>query len=51
MPKVGVLAAHLGQLATAPSFRTSAACMLSLEGGKGRFEWMLDPDTCELRQA
>ena len=51
MPKVGVLAAHLGQLATAPSFRTSSACMLSLEGGKGRLEWMLDPDTCELRQA
>ncbi len=51
MPKVGVLAAHLGQLATAPSFRTSAACMLSLEGGKGRVTWMLDPDTCELTQA
>ena len=51
MPKVGVLAAHLGQLAAAPSFRTSSAYMLSLEGGKGRFEWMLDPDTCELRQA
>ena len=51
MPKVGVLAAHLGQLAAAPSFRTSSGCMLSLEGGKGRFEWMLDPDTCELRQA
>jgi len=51
MPKVGVLAAHLGQRATAPSFRTASACLLSLEGGKGRVEWMLDPDTCELRQA
>ncbi|MGB3049464.1 MAG: histidine phosphatase family protein [Polyangiales bacterium] len=51
MPKVGVLAAHLGQLATAPSFRTASACLLSLEDGKGRLEWMLDPDTCELRQA
>lgn len=51
MPKVGILAAHLGRLATAPSFRTASACMLSLERGRGRFEWMLDPDTCELRQA
>ena len=51
MPKVGVLAAYLGQRATAPSFRTASACLLSVEGGKGRIEWMLDPDTCELRQA
>jgi len=51
MPKVGVLAAHLGQRATAPSFRTASACLLSLEAGKGRVEWTLDPDTCELRQA
>jgi phosphohistidine phosphatase len=51
MPKVGVLAAHLGQRATAPSFRTASACLLNLEAGKGRVEWMLDPDTCELREA
>lgn len=51
MPKVGVLAAHVGQLATAPSFRTGSACLLSQQGGKGCLEWMLDPDTCELTQA
>jgi phosphohistidine phosphatase SixA len=51
MPKVGVLAAHLGGLATAPSFRTASACLLSIEGGKRRFQWMLDPDTLERRQA
>jgi phosphohistidine phosphatase SixA len=51
MPKVGVLAAHLGQLAGAPSFRTGSVCLLSRQGSKGRFEWMLDPDTCELRRA
>jgi len=50
MPKVGVLAAHLGQLATAPSFRTASACLLRLDGGQGRIEWMLDPDTCEPKQ-
>ncbi|MBW1757372.1 MAG: histidine phosphatase family protein [Deltaproteobacteria bacterium] len=49
MPKVGVLAGHLCQLATFPSFRTSSACLLSLEGGKGRFQWMLDPETLELK--
>jgi phosphohistidine phosphatase len=50
MPKVGVLAAHLGQLATAPSFRTASVCLLSRQGGKGGLEWMLDPDTRERRQ-
>jgi phosphohistidine phosphatase len=50
MPKVGVLAAHLGRLATAPSFRTGSACLLRLEGDQGRIEWMLDPDTCEPKQ-
>ena len=50
MPKIGVLAGHLCQLATFPSFRTSSACLLSVEGGKGRFRWMLDPETLELRR-
>jgi len=49
MPKIGMLAGHLGQLATFPSFRTSSACLLSIERGKGRFQWMLDPDTLELK--
>ena len=50
MPKVGVLAGHLCQLPTFPSFRTSAVCLLSIEGNKGRFQWMLDPDTLELKR-
>ena len=50
MPKVGVLAGHLCQLPTFPSFRTSAACLLSIERGKGRFQWMLDPETLERRR-
>ncbi len=50
MPKVGVLAGHLCQLATFPSFRTSSACLLGVQGGKGRFQWMLDPETLELKR-
>lgn len=50
MPKIGVLAGHLGGLPSAPSFRTGSACLIELEGGKGRFQWMLDPDTLELRR-
>jgi phosphohistidine phosphatase len=50
MPKVGVLAGHLCDLATFPSFRTSAACLLNIERGKGRFQWMLDPETLELKR-
>jgi len=50
MPKVGVLAAQLCQLSTFPSFRTSSACLLNIEGPKGRFQWMLDPDTLELKR-
>ncbi len=49
MPKVGVLAAHLGRLAHAPAFGTSSACLLSVDAGRGRIEWMLDPHTLELR--
>jgi phosphohistidine phosphatase len=50
MPKVGVLAGHLCQLTTFPSFRTSSACLLSIEAGKARFQWMLDPETLELKR-
>lgn len=50
MPKVGVLAAHLGRLAHAPAFGTSSACLLTVEDGKGRLQWMLDPRTLELRR-
>lgn len=50
MPKVGVLAGHLCQLSTFPSFRTSSACLFSIEDGKGRFQWMLDPETLQLKR-
>lgn len=49
MPKVGVLAAHLGRLAHAPAFGTSSVCLLEVADGRGRVEWMLDPRTLELR--
>ncbi len=50
MPKIGVLAGHLCQLATFPSFGTSSTCLLNIEGGKGRFQWMLDPETLRLKR-
>ena len=50
MPKIGVMAAHLCQLATFPSFRTASACLFSVEDKKGRFQWMLDPETLELER-
>ena len=50
MPKVGVLAAHLGRLAHAPAFATSSVCSLTVEGGKGRAQWMLDPRTLEIHR-
>jgi len=50
MPKVGVLAAHLGGLVSAPAFRTGSACLLSIDDGKGRVEWMLDPSSLERRR-
>ena len=51
MPKIGVLAAHLSQLARFPSFETAAVCLVRIEDGRGRFQWMLDPETLELRRA
>lgn len=50
MPKVGVLAGHLGQMRSAPSFQMAAVCALIIEDGRGRFQWMLDPGSLELRR-
>lgn len=50
MPKIGVLAGHLCQVASFPSFRTGSTCLLSIESGKGRFQWMLDPETLEFKR-
>ncbi len=51
MPKIGVLAARLGQLARFPAFDTGAVCLVRIEDGRGRFQWMLDPETLELKRA
>ena len=50
MPKIGILAAHLGQLARFPSFDTAAVCLVRIEEGRGSFQWMLDPETLDLRR-
>ena len=50
MPKVGVLAAHLGRLAHAPAFSPASVCLLTIDGGRGRVQWTLDPQTLELRR-
>lgn len=49
MPKIGVLAGHLGALTNPPSFRTGSACLVEVQGGRGRVRWMLDPDTLALQ--
>jgi phosphohistidine phosphatase len=45
MPKIGALAGHLCRLSSFPSFRTASACLVVVEEGVGRLQWMLDPDT------
>ncbi len=50
MPKIGVLAAHLGKLAHPPAFGTSSVCLVTVEAGRGRAEWILDPQTLQLRR-
>jgi len=49
VPKIGVLAGHLSDLDTAPAFRTASAGLVEIEDGRGRFQWMLDPDSLGLR--
>jgi phosphohistidine phosphatase len=50
MPKISVLAGHLCKHARDLSFRTASACLLTVERGKGRIEWMLDPETLQFHQ-
>lgn len=45
VPKIGVLVGHLCDLDTAPAFRTASAGLVEIDDGRGRFRWMLDPDT------
>ncbi|MDH3200312.1 MAG: histidine phosphatase family protein [Myxococcales bacterium] len=51
MPKIEILAGHLCQMQRFGSFRTGSACLIRIEHGKGSFQWMLDPETLELRRA
>jgi phosphohistidine phosphatase len=48
MPKVEVLAGHVCQTQRFASFKTGSACLIRIEGGRGSFQWMLDPQTLEL---
>lgn len=50
VPKVGTLAAQLGELAQTPSFVTGAVCLVEVREGRGRGVWMLDPDTLAVRR-
>ena len=50
MPRVGILAYQLAGLERTPSFRTSEVCLIEVEAGRGRAQWMLDPDTLATRQ-
>lgn len=48
MPKVSVLAAHLGRAAHPPAFGTGSVCLVDLTSGEGRLQWMLDPKTLRI---
>ncbi len=50
MPRVGMLASQLAGLERTPSFRTSEVCLIEVNAGRGRAQWMLDPDTLATRQ-
>ena len=47
-PKVRILAGHLTGLSSFPAFRTGAACLVEHDGRRGRFQWMMDPESREL---
>jgi phosphohistidine phosphatase len=47
-PKVRILAGHLTRHSTFPAFRAGAACLVEHDGARGRFEWMMDPESCGL---
>jgi len=49
MPKICTLGSRLCQRDAFPSFRTGSACLLQIDAGRGRIEWMLDPETLELK--
>ncbi|MBC7172096.1 MAG: histidine phosphatase family protein [Polyangiaceae bacterium] len=50
-PKIRVLAGHLAGIPRFPAFQAGAACLIEHDGKRGRFEWMMDPETTELARA
>jgi phosphohistidine phosphatase len=50
VPKVGILAAELGELSQTPAFPTAAVCLVEVTKARGRAVWMLDPDTLAVRR-
>lgn len=50
VPKVGMLAAQLGELARTPRFGTGSVCLVEVQRGRGRGVWMLDPETLAVRR-
>jgi phosphohistidine phosphatase len=50
-PKIRSLAGHLSGVPKFPGFQAGAACLVAHDGERGRFEWMMDPETTELARA
>jgi phosphohistidine phosphatase len=47
-PKISNLARYLTQNAQVPPFHTSSSCLLQIDAGRGRLQWLLHPHTLEL---
>lgn len=44
-PSIRTMAGHLTGLGRFPGFRTAGACVIRWDGGRGSFQWVLDPRT------
>lgn len=44
-PSIRTMAGHLTGLGRFPGFRTSGACVIRYDDGRGAFQWVLDPKT------
>ncbi len=50
-PKIRVLAGHLSGITPFPAFQAGAACLVERDrDDRGRFEWMMDPETLSLER-
>ena len=50
VPKIGSLAATLGELSHTPAFGTASVCLVEVNDGRGRAVWMLDSDSLTPRR-